>query len=232
MDRTPRAARSWRGPSRPTRPTPCSSPRHERPLPDRVHAARTRRLLVTRDRAVIVSDGRFTTQLEQECPGLEAQIRPVGQTLIEAVAEVVGRARRPPARVRGRRSLSVADYEALREKLPTVAIRSASPTGSRRSGRSRTRTRSPRSARRSASPSGRSRCSGPGSARARSEKDVADALEGYLRRCGATAASFPPIVAVGPRSALPHARPDGRRPDRRRRLRARRLGGDRPALQK
>ena len=40
-----------------------------------------------------------------------------------------------------------------------------------------------------------------------SEKDVADALEGYLRRCGASAASFPPIVAVGARAALPHARP-------------------------
>jgi len=40
-----------------------------------------------------------------------------------------------------------------------------------------------------------------------SEKDVADSLEGYLRRCGATGASFPPIVAVGIRSALPHARP-------------------------
>src|SRR5439155_15084521 len=40
-----------------------------------------------------------------------------------------------------------------------------------------------------------------------SEKDVADAIEGYLRRCGATAASFPPIVAVGVRAALPHARP-------------------------
>ena len=40
-----------------------------------------------------------------------------------------------------------------------------------------------------------------------SEKDAADALEGYLRRCGATAASFPPIVAVGANAALPHARP-------------------------
>jgi Xaa-Pro aminopeptidase len=40
-----------------------------------------------------------------------------------------------------------------------------------------------------------------------SEKDVADLLESYLRRCGATGASFPPIVAVGVRSALPHARP-------------------------
>ena len=43
-----------------------------------------------------------------------------------------------------------------------------------------------------------------------SEKDVADALEDYLRRCGATAASFPPIVAVGIRAAMPHARPTTR----------------------
>jgi Xaa-Pro aminopeptidase len=39
------------------------------------------------------------------------------------------------------------------------------------------------------------------------EKETADALEGYLRRCGATGASFPPIVAVGVNSAMPHARP-------------------------
>jgi Xaa-Pro aminopeptidase len=39
------------------------------------------------------------------------------------------------------------------------------------------------------------------------EKDAADALEAYLRRCGAASASFPPIVAVGARSALPHAWP-------------------------
>src|SRR5262249_28498163 len=38
-------------------------------------------------------------------------------------------------------------------------------------------------------------------------KDLADELENYLRRCGATASSFPPIVAVGVRAALPHARP-------------------------
>lgn len=39
------------------------------------------------------------------------------------------------------------------------------------------------------------------------EKEVADDLEHQMRLMGAKGASFPPIVAVGPRAALPHARP-------------------------
>ncbi len=39
------------------------------------------------------------------------------------------------------------------------------------------------------------------------EKQVADDLEHQMRLLGAKGASFPPIVAVGPRAALPHARP-------------------------
>ena len=40
-----------------------------------------------------------------------------------------------------------------------------------------------------------------------SEKEVADDLEYQLRLFGAKGSSFPPIMAVGPRAALPHARP-------------------------
>jgi Xaa-Pro aminopeptidase len=43
------------------------------------------------------------------------------------------------------------------------------------------------------------------------ELDVAAELEYQARRFGAKALSFPPIVAVGPRAALPHARPTSRR---------------------
>src|SRR6476620_11698345 len=46
-------------------------------------------LLVGRDRDLIISDGRFTKQLEQECPGLEARIRSPGQDMNPAVADVL-----------------------------------------------------------------------------------------------------------------------------------------------
>ncbi len=164
-------------------------------------------LLVLKDkvRALIVSDGRFTTQLTQECPDLEALIRPVDQTQPEVIAETV-------ARLSVRRlgfeaaSLSVADCEALRGKLSGVemlglanrvealreikdddeiaAIREAIAYAERAFTMLRA-----------------------GLRLGESEKDVADALEGYLRRTGASSASFPPIVAVGRRAALPHARP-------------------------
>ena len=41
----------------------------------------------------------------------------------------------------------------------------------------------------------------------RTEKEVADELENQTRLYGGKACSFPPIVAVGPRAALPHAQP-------------------------
>jgi Xaa-Pro aminopeptidase len=43
------------------------------------------------------------------------------------------------------------------------------------------------------------------------EAEVAAELEYQARRFGAKALSFPPIVAVGPRAALPHARPTKRK---------------------
>ena len=42
-------------------------------------------LLLGRDREILVSDGRFTTQLEQECPGLEAHIRPTGVEMVHEI---------------------------------------------------------------------------------------------------------------------------------------------------
>src|SRR6478672_8193045 len=48
-------------------------------------------LVLGRDRAVLVSDQRFGEQILEECPGLDAAIRPPTQTLYQATADVVGK---------------------------------------------------------------------------------------------------------------------------------------------
>ncbi len=162
-------------------------------------------LLLTRDRAIVLSDGRYRIQLEEECPDLEAQIRDVGQFMVDGIAHA---ATKLGIKALGfeTRSLSVADFEELRDRLPTLefmgvngkveafraikdrheiaAIQDAILYAERAFGMLRSGLRG-----------------------TESEKDTADALEGYLRRCGASSASFPPIIAVGARAALPHARP-------------------------
>jgi Xaa-Pro aminopeptidase len=162
-------------------------------------------LVLSRVRDVIISDGRFTTQLEQECPGLECTIRPPGQEMNPAIAHVLDGLAHKHVAVEAT-SMTVAEYEALRAAAPHVSfvsvvgrvealrqIKDADEIAAIREAvliaeRAFTMLRA-------------------GLRRDESEKDTADALEGYLRRCGATGASFPPIVAVGVRSALPHARP-------------------------
>ena len=45
-------------------------------------------LLVRRNGAILIGDGRYTTQLEDECPGLDLHIRATGTTLQEATIRV------------------------------------------------------------------------------------------------------------------------------------------------
>jgi Xaa-Pro aminopeptidase len=162
-------------------------------------------LLLTRDRALVISDGRYETQLAEECPGLEVHIRPLGQPLIQGIAEVIEK--------RGVRRLSfesaflsAAEFLTLKEKLNGVELRGVSDrVEALRAIKDREEIAAIRSAIAIAERS--FAMLRAGLRRDETEKDVADALEGYLRRCGATAASFPPIVAVGVRAALPHAQP-------------------------
>ncbi len=162
-------------------------------------------LLLSRLRTLLVSDGRFTTQIEQECQEIDVYIRPVGELQTEAIANGV--------KSLGIKSLGfeatalyVADHLALLEKLPGIEL---NPINGRVEALRAIKDRDEIAAIREAIGYAERaflmlrnglRCD-------ESEKDVADALENDLRRCGASAASFPPIVAVGKRAALPHARP-------------------------
>ena len=162
-------------------------------------------LLVGLDREVLVSDGRFATQIDQECPGLEAHIRPTGVEMVHALGRMIeGLGWR---RVAFEAAIcTVAEQQALFLAMPAAELTGV--VGWVEALR-RVKDEDEIAAIREAV-----RCAEraftmvrAGLRRDEREKDVADALEGYLRRCGATAASFPPIVAVGVRSALPHARP-------------------------
>ena len=162
-------------------------------------------LLVGRDRDVILSDGRFTTQLEQECPEIEARIRGTSQTMNQAIVQAVGslEIRRlgfeaVPSRV--------AEYELLRRSMPTVEMMATSDqVENLRQIKDEAEVAAIREAIEYAEKAfAMLRAELRGEA---TEKEVADLLEANLRRCGATGSSFPPIVAVGVRAALPHARP-------------------------
>src|SRR5262245_52527318 len=79
-------------------------------------------LLLTPKRATIISDGRYTTQLKEECKDVDVHIRPVGQPMGAGIADVVNKL---GVRRLGFESaaVSVAEYEDLRERLPAVEFR-------------------------------------------------------------------------------------------------------------
>ncbi len=162
-------------------------------------------LIVTPGRALVVSDFRYLEQLENECPEIETQIRPVNQKLWAAVADAVGKL--------GVKNLAfeasgmlVSDYEAIRAALPSVALKSViGLVETLRAIKDEGEISAIRAAIQSAE-----RAFAMFRAGLRldeSEIDAADAMEHYLQRCGSSAAAFDPIVAAGPRAALPHARP-------------------------
>src|SRR5262249_28319763 len=156
-------------------------------------------------RDLIISDGRFTTQLEEECPGLEASIRLAGQEMAAAIAHVVEKLGWRKLGLEAT-SWTIADFEEIRRALPAADLTNVhGRVEALRQIKDDDEIAAIREAIRIAERA--FLMLRAGLKEGESEKDVADALEGYLRRCGATCASFPPIVAVGARSALPHARP-------------------------
>jgi Xaa-Pro aminopeptidase len=166
-------------------------------------------LLLSRDRRLLVSDGRFTEQIAEECPGLDVHIRPAGKTLQAALGEVIDKF---GACAVGFESahLVVSELEALREAAPAAQwigsrdrveklravkepmeieqIREAICIAERAFAMFRAMLRRPDS-----------------------EKDLGDAMEMYVRRAGGRCTSFPTIVGVGPRAALPHCPPSEQR---------------------
>ncbi|MBX6316359.1 MAG: aminopeptidase P family protein [Isosphaeraceae bacterium] len=161
-------------------------------------------LLLTRDRDILISDGRYTIQLQQECPDLEIHIRPVGQLMIPGVAEVIGKLGLGRLGFEAT-ALTVADYEELKQQRPGVELRPVK--GRVEALRAIKDPQEIATIREVIGQAERAFARFRAGLRAdQTEKEATDNLEHDLRRCGADGSSFPPIVAVGPNAALPHYR--------------------------
>jgi Xaa-Pro aminopeptidase len=165
-------------------------------------------LIVGRNRSLLVSDGRFTEQIAEECPGLDAHFRPPTTTTVPEVAKVLTDL---GFRAVGFEStyLTVATHLRLRELAPAVdwapqaglveALRAVKDGDEVRQIRAAVAVAERAFAmfRAMLHPDA-------------TERELADALELYVRRAGGRGTSFPSIVAVGERSALAHAPPTER----------------------
>jgi Xaa-Pro aminopeptidase len=168
-------------------------------------------LLVAEDGEVLVSDPRYTTQLAEECPGLKLRIRAPGERMLPVVSEVVKRLKVKRLGIEAQ-SATVGLERSLVASLGKVAL---VPTDGLveelRIVKDKDEVKQTRLACRQAE---RAFEVIRGLIEPRmTERDLAAELEYQARKSGAKSLSFPAIVAVGPRAALPHATPSAQRLD-------------------
>lgn len=162
-------------------------------------------LILTGVKTLLVSDGRFSQQLAEECPGLDAVIRPPDQALPNAtIAQLTSLAPRTIGFESGH--LTVSEFQTFSDGVKTADWK-ASPDRVEK-------LRRVKGADEVAQIREAIKIAEKAFAMFRamlrpedSEKELSDALESYVRRAGGKETAFASIVAVGPRAALPHAPP-------------------------
>lgn len=158
----------------------------------------------------VVSDFRYVTQLEEECPGLDAFIRPPHVKLHEAAIQVIKEAGPGRLGIEGhlvtvelqdqlRAALEPIELVPLNWKIETElrAIKDADEIAEIRTAVDLAQ-RGFLELRESLRPE-------------LTERQIAFDLEHAIRRMGGERLAFPAIIAVGDRAALPHYRPGKRR---------------------
>ena len=166
-------------------------------------------LLLCRDGEVIISDPRYTTQLGEECPGLDASIRRPGMTMLDGLVKVLKAAKIGRLAIEAD-SMTVSLRDQIAGERPGMEIVPTSGlVETLREIKDKHEIKRIRRAvwlaekafevlRATLRPE-------------KTEKQVTIELEHQMRLFGARWRGFPSIVGVGPRAALPHAVPTDRR---------------------
>lgn len=162
-------------------------------------------LLLSADRCILISDSRFETQISEECPELEAEIRGSGVSLNQLLSRLLGSLSISALGFEGGHT-SFAQWEQLRTSLTSTELvpchglveqlREIKDAAEIKEIREAVSQAERGFAMLQASLTGEM-----------TEREAAHELEHNMRRFGAKGVSFEAIVAVGHRAALPHARP-------------------------
>jgi Xaa-Pro aminopeptidase len=158
---------------------------------------------------ILVSDTRFEEQIKEECPNLDAAIRGHNKTTHQAAAEVLNNSGAKSIGVESNH-LTIGELELFKTLVPNATFVPMSGTiEAQRAIKDASEIDMIRAAVRIAE-----RAFRMFTATVRetdSEKEMVDAMEGFVRRAGGRWTAFPPIIAVGERGALPHAPPGNKR---------------------
>jgi Xaa-Pro aminopeptidase len=162
-------------------------------------------LVVLRDHELLLSDSRYETQLNDECPEIEREIRNATTTPLGLLCETLKSAKISDLRIESD-SITKHFFDQLAAALAEIEIVSTVGTVEQlRSIKDKSEIEAIRKSIRV-----NQKAFEVIRAQLRPEQtelEVAHNLEHEMRRQGASGCSFDPIVASGPRAALPHACP-------------------------
>lgn len=158
---------------------------------------------------VILSDTRYATQLADECPDIDTEIRDSGSTMSDLAAKTVAQAGSKRLGIEAD-DITVAQFGSLAEKITTAALVATNGLVERlREVKDKWELDQIRAA---------IVCAQRGVGVVRSslrleqtETEIRYLLESAMRSFGADGTGFEPIVGVGPTAALPHAHAGTRR---------------------
>lgn len=170
-------------------------------------------LIVTLDGETLISDMRYTTQLEEECPGLPLVTRGPGEKMLPALVATIGKLGIERLAVEAD-SMTVGHYRSLEESLDKAEKKTKLQSAGGLVEQLRiVKDKDEIEATRLAAVQARRAFEvvRAGITSESTENEIAADLEYQARKFGAKGLSFTPIVAVGSRAALPHASPTTRR---------------------
>ncbi len=158
---------------------------------------------------VILSDTRYATQLADECPDIDMEIRDSGSTMSVLAAKTVAKAGLKRLGIEAD-DITVAQFGSMSEKITTADLVATKWTcGAPARGQRQVGTGTNPAAIEYAQ-------RGIGVVRSslrleQTETEIRYLLESAMRSFGASGTGFEPIVGVGPTAALPHAHAGTRR---------------------